>query len=130
MSVQSCQKLTLGVGDVIRIAPNELSFVSVQAFRDIYGPTSKTRKLFPKSPLFYGVGVKSIVYETDPEEHEKQHRLFAPAFRASAVRSQEHVVQEHVDSWISQIRDQGQSGQVSLDVTAWTQWLVFDVIGK
>lgn len=117
------------LGDIIRIAPNELSFASVQAFKDLYGPPSKTRQLFPKSHLFYGTGIQSIVYELDPVEHEKQHKLFAPSFRASAVRSQEHVVQEHVDLLIAQLRSQGHSGQ-GLDLTAWMEWLAFDIIGK
>lgn len=102
----------------------------MQAYKDLYGPPSKTRQLFPKSHLFYGTGIQSIVYELDPVEHEKQHKLFAPSFRASAVRSQEHVVQEHVDLFIAQLRNQGQSGQVGLDLTVWMEWLAFDIIGK
>ncbi|CAN8099134.1 unnamed protein product [Discula destructiva] len=117
-------------GDVIRIAPNELSFASVQAFKDLYGPPSKTRKLFKKSDLFYDTGVRSIVYEMDPVEHGEQHKLFAPAFRASTVRSQEHVVQQHVDLFVAQLRDQGHSGRIGLDVTGWMEWLAFDIIGE
>lgn len=122
--------LNIALGDIVRIAPNELAFASVQAFKDIYGPPSKTRKLFRKSDLFFDAGLQSIVYEMDPDEHEKQHKLFAPAFRASSVRKQEHVVHEHVDQLISQLRKQGQSGQVGLDVTGWMEWLAFDIIGR
>lgn len=117
-------------GDIIRIAPNELSFASVQAFKDLYSSPSKTRQLFPKSHLFYGTGIQSIAYEMDPIEHQKQHKLFAPSFRASAVRSQEHVVQEHVDLLVAQLRIQGKFGQEGLDIAAWMEWLAFDVIGK
>lgn len=70
------------------------------------------------------------MYELDPQEHEKQHKLFAPSFRASAVRSQEHVVQEHVDLLVAQLRSQGKAGQVGLDLTVWMEWLAFDIIGK
>lgn len=114
-------------GDIVRIAPNELSFASVQAFKDIYGPSSKTRKLFPKSELLYDTGIQSMAFEMDPDEHAKQYKLFAPSFRASAVRSQEHVVQEHVDLFISQLRSRGKAG---IDVTAWFEWLAFDIIGE
>lgn len=72
----------------------------------------------------------SLVYEMDPEEHEKQHKLFAPSFRASAVRSQEHVVQEHVDLLVGQLRRQGNLGQKALNLTAWMEWLAFDIIGE
>ncbi|KAK2602804.1 hypothetical protein N8I77_009309 [Diaporthe amygdali] len=114
-------------GDIVRIAPNELSFASVQAFRDIYGPPSKTRKLFPKSKLFYDTGIQSIAYEMDPDEHAKQYKVFAPSFRASAVRSQEHVVQDHVDLFMSQLKSRGGAG---IDATAWFEWLAFDIIGR
>ncbi|KAI3392899.1 hypothetical protein diail_4986 [Diaporthe ilicicola] len=112
-------------GDIIRIAPNELSFASVQAFKDIYGAPSKTRKLFPKSDLFYDTGIQSMVFEMDPEEHAKQYKLFAPSFRTSAVRSQEYVVQDHVDQFISQLKTRGEAG---IDVTAWFEWLAFDIL--
>lgn len=99
----------------------------MQAFKDIYGPPSKTRKLFTKSDLFYDTGIQSIVYEMDPDEHAKQYKLFAPSFRASAVRSQEHVVQEHVDLFVSQLKSRGEAG---IDATSWFEWLAFDIIGR
>lgn len=63
----------------------------------------------------------------DPDEHAKQYKLFAPSFRASAVRSQEHVVHDHVDLFVSQLKSCGQAG---IDATAWFEWLAFDIIGR
>lgn len=63
----------------------------------------------------------------DPDEHAKQYKLFAPSFRASAVRSQEHVVQEHVDLFVSQLKSRGEAG---IDATSWFEWLAFDIIGR
>lgn len=68
-----------------------------------------------------------MVYEMDPDEHAKQYKIFAPSFRASAMRSQEHVVQDHVDLFISQLKTRGEAG---IDVTAWFEWLAFDIIGR
>lgn len=68
-----------------------------------------------------------MVFEMDPEEHAKQYKLFAPSFRASAVRSQEHVVQDHVDLFVSQLRSLGEAG---IDATSWFEWLAFDSIGQ
>lgn len=65
--------------------------------------------------------------EMDPDEHAKQYKLFAPSFRASAVRSQEHLVHEHVDLFVSQLRSRGEAG---IDATAWFEWLTFDIIGR
>ena len=116
-------------GDVIRIAPNELSFATAQSFKDIYGPSSKSRKLFVKSDRFYDIGLTNIAFEMDPEEHAKQYKLFAPAFRASALRSQEHIIHEHVDMFIAQLGRLGASTGKSLNVTLWFEWLTFDIIG-
>ncbi|KAI1499842.1 putative cytochrome P450 [Biscogniauxia marginata] len=117
-------------GDVVRIAPNELSFATIQSFKDIYGPPSKSRKLFPKSDRFYDIGITNIAFEMDPEKHAKQYKMFAPAFRASALRSQEHVIQEHVDLFISQLHRKGASTGESLNMALWLEWLTFDIIGE
>ncbi|KAI1339861.1 putative cytochrome P450 [Xylariaceae sp. FL0016] len=117
-------------GDIVRIAPNELSFATMQSFKDIYGPPSKTRKLFPKSDLFYDVGVRNLVFEMDPNEHAKLYKLFAPAFRTSALRSQEHVIHEHMDIFLNQLRRLGTEGGKSINIAAWLEWLTFDIIGQ
>lgn len=117
-------------GDIIRIAPNELSFATVQAHRDIYGPPSKTRKLFLKSERFYGEEHPNIAFIIDPEEHARQHKMFAPQFRPSAVRTQEPIVHSHVDSWIEQIAIRGNHGTIPLDLTKWLEWLTFDIISE
>ncbi|KAI5927402.1 putative cytochrome P450 [Camillea tinctor] len=117
-------------GDIVRIAPNELSFRTPQSFKDLYGPPSKTRKLFPKSERFYDMGTTNLALEMDPEEHAKQYKLFAPAFRTSALRSQEHVIQEHVDLLVSQIRRRGVSTGEALNMALWLEWLTFDIIGE
>lgn len=117
-------------GDIVRIAPNELSFATAQAFRDIYGAPSKTRKLFPKSDRFYDNGHPNIAFVLDPEEHARQHKVFMPQFRPSAVRTQEPVVHSHVDLWVNQVTARGQNGAVPVDVSKWFEWLTFDIIGE
>ncbi|KAL5047090.1 cytochrome P450 [Aspergillus fruticulosus] len=97
-------------GDIVRIAPNELSFATAQAFRDIYGVPSKTRKLFPKSDRFYDNGHPNIALVLDPEEHP--------------------IVHAHADLWVAQIAARGRNGAVPLDVSKWLGWLTFDIIGE
>ncbi|KAL4921173.1 cytochrome P450 [Aspergillus aurantiobrunneus] len=117
-------------GDIVRIAPNELSFATAQAFRDIYGAPSKSRKLFPKSDRFYDNGHPNIAFVLDPDEHARQHRMFAPQFRPSAVRTQEPIIHAHVDLWLAQIASRGAAGTTPLDVSKWFEWLTFDIIGE
>ncbi|KAI0552084.1 cytochrome P450 [Xylaria curta] len=90
-------------GKVVRIAPNELSFDTIQAHRDIYSTPSQKKKLFIKDPTFYynGDSVRVLFYEIDPTEHAWQRRLLAAGFSAKAMRNQEYLVHRYVDLFIT-----------------------------
>ncbi|KAL4863043.1 hypothetical protein BDV12DRAFT_189956 [Aspergillus spectabilis] len=86
----------------------------------IYGAPSKTRKMFPKSDRFYDNGHPNIAFVLDPDEHARQHRMFATQFRPSAVHTQEPI----------QLTARGRNGAVPLNVSKWFEWLTFDIIGE
>ena len=52
------QRLHSVWGPVVRITPNELSFVDAQAFQDIYGRRKGGLYPFPKDPSFSCKGSK------------------------------------------------------------------------
>lgn len=116
-------------GDVVRIAPDEISFASIQSFKDIYGPPSKTRKLFPKSELFYDDGNPNIAYERDPDKHAVVHQLFAPPFRTQALRYQEPVIHEHTDCFIEKLVELSRESE-GFNVAHAFEWLTFDIMGE
>ncbi|KAK7924797.1 Cytochrome P450 monooxygenase FUM2 [Apiospora marii] len=116
--------------DVVRIAPNELSFATREAFKDIYAAPSKTRKLFTKDPMLYDIGQPSnIAYEMDPEKHAKKLKLMQPAFRTQSLRDQEHLVHEYVDLLMDQLERVSSSATGGMDVTKAFEWLTFDIMG-
>lgn len=118
-------------GEVVRIAPNELSFSTIQSVKDIYGPPSKTRKLFTKSELFYDIpGPSNITYERDPETHARRLKLLAPGFRTQALRDQEHIIHEHVDLLLDQLGRLGGPSTKGVDMVKAYEWLTFDIIGE
>ncbi|KAI1194933.1 cytochrome P450 [Nemania serpens] len=86
-------------GNVVRVAPNELSFNTVQAHRDIYSTPSRSMKPFLKDGAFYNNGdsVRVLFYELDATEHARQRKLLASGFSAAAMRNQEHVIHRYVD---------------------------------
>ncbi|KAK7952050.1 Cytochrome P450 monooxygenase BOA3 [Apiospora aurea] len=117
-------------GDVVRIAPNELSFVTQEAFKDIYGAPSKTRKLFTKDPMMYDIGQPSnIAYEMNPEKHAQKLKLMQPAFRTQSLRDQEHVIHEYVDLLMDQLERVSSGATGGVDVTKAFEWLTFDIMG-
>ncbi|KAI0871954.1 cytochrome P450 [Hypoxylon argillaceum] len=99
------QKAHLKYGNVIRVAPNELSFNTVQAHRDIYSTPSRNKKPFIKDVAFYNNGdsVRVLFYEIDATEHARQRKLLAAGFSAAAMRNQEHVIHQYVDLYVEKI---------------------------
>ncbi|OTB06073.1 hypothetical protein M426DRAFT_72423 [Hypoxylon sp. CI-4A] len=91
-------------GDVVRIAPNELSFGTVQAHRDIYSTPSKSKKPFLKCGTFYNNGdVTNIFYELDPTEHGRMRKTLASGFTGSAMKNHEHIMHQYVDMFVRKV---------------------------
>ncbi|EEU38642.1 uncharacterized protein NECHADRAFT_45567, partial [Fusarium vanettenii 77-13-4] len=94
-------------GDVVRVAPNELSFRSLAAHKDIYSQTPKGKAPFLKSKVFYNVGPSikhpDIVFTRDPEDHRVQRKALSHAFNSKGLRDAEETIQEHTKLFVEQI---------------------------
>lgn len=93
-------------GPVVRISPNELSFNSVEAFKDIYGFQKGRPDSLPKDPDFYEDirGTRHIM-NSDTANHARQRRMFAPAFSVSALKLQGPLFLACADRLIAKIRE-------------------------
>ncbi|KAI2466534.1 cytochrome P450 [Annulohypoxylon bovei var. microspora] len=119
-------------GDVVRIAPNELSFGTIQAHRDIYSTPSKTKKPFLKCGTFYNNGdVSNIFYELDPAEHARMRKMLAPGFTGVAMKTHEHIIHHYVDMFVRKVGEISAARQgAGVDVVEAVPWLAFDVMGE
>ena len=99
------------IGDVVRIAPNELVFTTPQASTDIHLSVVQNRETFVKSN-FQDIGEKElgVTAERDPERHRQQRKQLAPGFSLRALRDQEMVIHEHMDRFIRQLEKLGMTG--------------------
>lgn len=94
-------------GDVVRIAPNELSFSGPHALRDIYGDASRRRYPLDKDPDFYANGPEmQHIGNCDATSHARLRRKFAPAFSPRAAKLHESICLEHVDGLVARVRDE------------------------
>lgn len=118
----------LSLGDVVRTGPNELSFSSAEAYRDIYGHVGQDKKRFLKTTA-YERAEPRIVSVRDPAEHAVQRRALSHAFSSRALRDQEEVVHTYVDLLIQQFGNLGENGKKGVNVTNAYNWLTFDIIG-
>ncbi|CAG8902802.1 unnamed protein product [Penicillium egyptiacum] len=123
-------------GDVVRISPNEVSFISGEtAFPDIYG--FRTGKLkghlnMEKDPVWYvkpSNGSPSLLQAND-EDHARGRRVLSHAFSERAVAAQEPLVQTYVDQLINGLKKvtAAKEGEGVVDMVSWYNWTTFDII--
>lgn len=87
-------------GDFLRIGPNDLSVVDVQAVEVISAPNSKCIK----SPWYDQDAPRTSLHTTrDRGTHDRRRRVWAPAFSDKALRGYETRVQTLNDLLISKL---------------------------
>ncbi|KAI9706381.1 MAG: hypothetical protein M1836_003386 [Candelina mexicana] len=117
--------------DVVRITPNDLSFINDSAWKDLYGHRPG-HKPFQKDMFVYFPapnGINSLLTAND-SDHSRMRRLLSHAFSEKALKESQPLVQSYVDVLISQLRGQIRGpAQGKVDFTKWYNWTSFDIIG-
>ncbi|KAI0019240.1 benzoate 4-monooxygenase cytochrome P450 [Xylariomycetidae sp. FL0641] len=114
-------------GDIVRIAPNELLFLTPQASLDIYGSHDKSHETFVKTDFNdFGDEHGGIAFERDPVRHRKVAKALAPAFSSRAIAAKVPTMLKYIDLFIGKARQLG-GGSEGLDVGKWTNWLTMDI---
>ncbi|KAH8719485.1 cytochrome P450 monooxygenase-like protein [Phaeosphaeriaceae sp. PMI808] len=120
-------------GDAVRLAPNELSFISGEtAWQDIYGfRTGKHRDTgaYLKDRSWYSKplnGVYSLLASNEAD-HSRMRRNLSHAFSDKALRDQEPLVQAYVDLLIHRLGEHAAKEQ-PIDMTRWYNYTTFDII--
>ncbi|KAJ6025062.1 hypothetical protein N7540_005859 [Penicillium herquei] len=116
-------------GDIIRVAPDELSFIDPDAWRDIY---TKGREFvrpdqFKDQPP--GKTASNLIACSE-SEHARLRKILAPGFSEKYAMEQEPIIQSYVDKLFTKLDDRVQNDQSSaVDVVEWINYLAFDLIG-
>lgn len=114
-------------GPVVRVSPNELSYITAQAWADIYG--RRHPKQLQKHPdIISGPsgGVYWLANTPNDQDHSRMRRLMAPGFSEKAVRAQENIFRDHIGRLIAKIRDN--EGNGTIDLTLFLHATTFDII--
>ncbi|KAI6282924.1 hypothetical protein MCOR27_003516 [Pyricularia oryzae] len=115
-------------GPVVRVAPNELAFFNVEAYKDIYGHASRGKKTFIKTEFFNSGEEEGIATVKDPAEHAKQRKMLSRGFSQQSLREQEEVVHQYVDMLMEQLGKLGAPSGTGINLVDAFIWLTFDVI--
>lgn len=100
------------LGDVVRIAPNDLVFLTPQAYTDIYASTIDRKPAFIKSHMLdTGDKYEGLPSERDLDTHRTLRKKMSPEFSPRALKKFEPVIHEHVDELIYQLQTTGKGAQ-------------------
>ncbi|KAE9371758.1 benzoate 4-monooxygenase cytochrome P450 [Stipitochalara longipes BDJ] len=118
-------------GEVVRVAPGELSFSSATSWKDIYGQR-KSGKVFTKDPRFLRTDetlrAPHLVSTTSVEEHNEAKKLLAHAFSPKHLLDQEDTILRYVNMLMASMAEESHKGP--LDLKQWYNWVTFDVLGE
>lgn len=116
-------------GPVVRISPNEVSFVDRAALEQVYGHSTGT----DKSWWYNAWGAKDtgtlLFNTTNAREHAFLRKRVAAAYSKTAIMTQEAKVQQVLDHLWGRFRQFAQDGQ-EIDLQVWANYLGFDVVSQ
>ncbi|KAJ4349701.1 uncharacterized protein N0V89_008318 [Didymosphaeria variabile] len=116
-------------GPVVRVAPDELSYINPEAWKDIYG-----NRNIPKNAVWAGQEEKEhpvSVVSTNEETHLRNRRALTGAFTEHAISEHASVLEDLVGLMITRFKEQITSGEgrAVVDLVDWTNFLTFDISG-
>ena len=122
-------------GEIVRVAPDELSFVNPAAWRDIHVPRPG-HPAFPRPDIIKPQSPKGGPYtliSADEPTHARLRRALSPAFSEKALREQNEVVEKYARLMINKLRSivaaDAPNGEVIVDLMDWFNYAAFDIVG-
>ncbi|KAF4629400.1 hypothetical protein G7Y89_g8747 [Cudoniella acicularis] len=114
-------------GDVVRIAPNELVFLTPQATIDIFSPNQKGLETWVKTDFNNrGDDLGGIIWEQDPARHHQVLKKIAPGFSKRSMRAMEPLVHQYIDYFVERMQELGNAPE-GVGLVQWTNWLAMDL---
>lgn len=124
------QDLHKKYGPVVRLAPNELSFIEPGVWKDVYGHRATA---FKKSVKFYGPDVHGNppgIIRADNISHARQRKTVSHAFSDKALKDQEQLLKGYVGLLIEKLKGIA-AGSLRSNIVEWcTYHTVFHTGGR
>lgn len=114
-------------GPVVRVAPDELSYITALAWKEIYGfrtGHSQNPKHLGNHAALHEDQERHMLVAND-EVHARHRRLLAHAFSAQAIEEQMPLIMSYVDLLVQRLKENAAQPQ---DMIKWFVWTSFDII--
>ncbi|KAL2168974.1 hypothetical protein VTG60DRAFT_6616 [Thermothelomyces hinnuleus] len=120
-------------GDVVRVAPNRLSFTHPDAWNAIRGHRKNGQGEHGKDPSFYTMAVRNIL-GASRADHSRFRRILSHGFSAKSMQDQQPLITRYVDLLMQRLKEKTHGGDgepqpAVADLAAWFNFTTFDVIG-
>ncbi|KAJ5714348.1 cytochrome P450 [Penicillium malachiteum] len=125
---QHTAKVHAKYGDIVRLAPNELSFANPQAWTDIYAKLPG-KEQWPRNPRRVPQGKNGLksMMNTAGSDHARFRRLLNHAFSEKGLQKQQGLITKYIDLFIKRVDEFAQTGE-PVDLTKWFGMVGFDII--
>ncbi|KAK3619658.1 hypothetical protein LTR56_023881 [Elasticomyces elasticus] len=118
-------------GPVVRIAPDELSYIDSQAWKDIY-TTRPGHGTIERGAVWFKKRTPDEPHSImgfHEEDHARYRRAFMGAFSDKAVKDQSPIVEQYVDLMMQKFREKSGTGDGVVDIVSWLNFVTFDISG-
>ncbi|KAK2052110.1 cytochrome P450 CYP11/CYP12/CYP24/CYP27 subfamily protein [Colletotrichum caudatum] len=116
-------------GEIVRIAPNELSICSPEAWKDVFGRRKTIAGEIVKDSVHYAEAKDSIL-GAPREKHVQLRRILTRGFSNRAMLDQESLIKSHVDQlFVILTEHEATKGyETSIDMNKLFDFVALDII--
>lgn len=121
-------------GEVVRLGPDRLTYISARAWKDISGAGAGKRLENTKDWATFGPnlrGDRSIGAELVTATHRARRRVYAPAFSDKALKLQEPLIKGYVKALLRIIKGHTEiNPETGMDIAKLLNCTTFDVMAE
>lgn len=120
-------------GPIVRIAPNELSFSTVDSLEIIYRGANPRNGLFTKRGTLQDIITNfilpgpNIITMHDRVAHRALKKRIEPAFTLKALHEQEPIIKDHIRALCEVLDKTVESGQDSINITEYLSGMLWNM---
>lgn len=113
-------------GPVVRLAPNELSFITPEVWYDVYAKRPGQPEL-PKGNYIPPPGQESLLDHPVHEEHMRIRKAMRNGFTERAQKDHQPRVRRLIDGLMEQLKTCAKSGEPT-DIANWNHLIAYDIV--
>ena len=113
-------------GEAVRFGPAEVSFITAEAWKDIYAHGHGDQQL-PK--VLHSTSNPSDIISANNADHSRFRRALSHAFSVKGLQAQEPILLGYVNKLIERLKEIAKSPNPETNMVKWYNLTTFDLIG-